>query len=286
MLPSETRTVAEVARAFARKDPKNAKLPLLTQALVTLGRDDGWGSTNANASALLALTELLQPQSEGGPTTTLTVKIDGKVQTVTLGPATPLVTLTSTSAGPVEVSLAAAAQGAVLVRAETSYVPAADGSEAPARSNGFVVTRELLRVTGEDTPAEKLALAEPGRDLPFSVGQVVEDHVQVVNPKNRNYVAVVVPLAAGLEVLNPRLATAPPEAKAKGVLTKAPTYVAFLDDQVAFYYDTLPAGTYDFYFRTRAQTEGRFTQPPAKAEMMYDATVVGASVGARITVAR
>ena len=74
VLPSETRTVAEVTRAFARRDPKNAKLPLLTQALVTLGRDDGWGSTNANASALLALTELLQPQAEGGPATTVAVK--------------------------------------------------------------------------------------------------------------------------------------------------------------------------------------------------------------------
>ena len=64
----------------------------------------------------------------------------------------------------------------------------------------------------------------------------------MVNPKDRNYVAVVVPLAAGLELLNPNLATAPPEAKARGAITIAPTYVAFLDDQVAFYYDTLPAG--------------------------------------------
>jgi hypothetical protein len=288
VLPSETRTVAQVARALAKRDPGNARLPLLTRALVTLGRDDGWGSTNANAAALLALSELLQPGTTGtgGPPTTLTVKLDGKNQSVTLSPATPLVTLTSATAAPIEVLLPAGGGGPVLVRAETSYVPAAEGSQAAARSNGFVVTRELLRVTGEDTPAEKLALAEPGQELSFAVGQVVEDHVQVVNPKTRNYVAVVVPLAAGLEVLNPRLATAPPEAKAKGGLTKEPTYVAFLDDQVAFYYDTLPAGTYDFYFRTRAQTEGRFTQPPAKAEMMYDAAVVGASVGARITVAR
>ncbi|HEY5907133.1 MAG TPA: alpha-2-macroglobulin family protein, partial [Vicinamibacteria bacterium] len=38
ILPNETRTLAEVARAFARRDPRNAKLPLLTQALVTLGQ--------------------------------------------------------------------------------------------------------------------------------------------------------------------------------------------------------------------------------------------------------
>lgn len=139
---------------------------------------------------------------------------------------------------------------------------------------------------GEDEPAEKLPLTEPGQTLAFSVGTVVEDHVQVVNPKNRNYVAVVVPLAAGLEPLNPRLATAPPEAKPKGALTLAPTYVAFLDDQVAFYYDTLPAGTYDFHFRARATTEGTFTQPAAKTEMMYDGAVVGSAVGARVKIER
>jgi len=194
--------------------------------------------------------------------------------------------LSGTTTAPAEVLLPAGATGTVLVRTETDYVPTADGSQAAARGSGFVVSRELQRITGEDAPAEKLALTEPGRTLSFAVGQVVEEHVQVVNPKARNYVAVIVPLAAGLEVLNPRLATSPPEAKAKGTLTKEPTYVAFLDDQVAFYYDTLPPGTYDFYFRTRAETEGSFTQPGAKAEMMYDAAAFGSSVGARITVTR
>jgi uncharacterized protein YfaS (alpha-2-macroglobulin family) len=57
-----------------------------------------------------------------------------------------------------------------------------------------------------------------------------------------------------------------------------------MDDYAAFYYNSLPAGTYDFFFRTRAYTEGSFVQPPAKAEMMYDAAVVGASNGTRIVV--
>ena len=94
------------------------------------------------------------------------------------------------------------------------------------------------------------------------------------------------PLAAGMEPLNPNLATAPPEARPAGSLTLAPTYVAFLDDQVGFYYDTLPAGTFDFYFRTRASTAGSFIQPPAQAEMMYDGAVRGTSAGARVEVTR
>jgi hypothetical protein len=96
----------------------------------------------------------------------------------------------------------------------------------------------------------------------------------------------VVPLAAGLEPLNPRLATAPPEAAPAGSLTRQPTYAAYLDDQVAFYYDSLPAGSYDFYFRTRATVPGSFVQPPAKAEMMYDGATRGSGAGARVTVER
>ncbi len=59
----------------------------------------------------------------------------------------------------------------------------------------------------------------------------------VVNPKDRNFVAVVVPLAAGMEPLNLSLATAPPEARTEGRFTSEPSYVAYLDDHVAFYYD-------------------------------------------------
>jgi len=62
--------------------------------------------------------------------------------------------------------------------------------------------------------------------------------------------------------------------------------VKFFDDRVAYFYDTLPAGTYDFRFRTRAATPGSFVQPAAKAELMYDAAVRGNSTGARIEVSR
>jgi hypothetical protein len=64
-----------------------------------------------------------------------------------------------------------------------------------------------------------MALTKPGSALRLTVGDVVEDHVEVITNSNHNYVAVVVPLAAGLEPLNPKLATAPPEATPSGSLT-------------------------------------------------------------------
>src|SRR6202043_2787016 len=164
----------------------------------------------------------------------------------------------------------------VVVRVDTSYLPAADGSQVAPAAAGFVVSRELLAVRGENLPPERLPLAAPGTTVHFTAGDVVEEHVQVVNPKDRHFVAVAVPLAAGMEPLNPSLATAPPEPKPRGTLSLRPTYAAYLDDEVTFYYDTLPKGTFDFYFRTRATTEGTFLQPAARAEAMNGAAAAAA----------
>jgi hypothetical protein len=205
---------------------------------------------------------------------------------VAVGGATPLLTLQGQTPAAGEVLWPQGRSGSLVARLESAYVPAEDGSQAAAQSSGFVVSRELLRVLGEGQAPERLALTAPGTTQIFELGGVVEEHVQVVNPKERHYVAIVVPLAAGMEPLNPALQTAPPEARAKGTLTRPPTYVQFLDDQVAYYYNTLPAGTYDFYFRERASTPGEFIQPPARAEMMYDASVSGSGVGARVRVVR
>ncbi|MCP4899227.1 MAG: hypothetical protein GY906_19865, partial [bacterium] len=174
----------------------------------------------------------------------------------------------------------------LVVRAEVSWVPAADGSLTPSDASGFVVSREMHVVRGADQPLELHPLSQPGETLTLTVGDILEDHVEVVNPTDRYYVAVVVPLAAGMEPLNPRLATAPPEATPSAGLTAEPTYSAYLDDHVAFYYNSLPKGTYNFYFRTRATIPGRFIQPAASTELMYDSTVRGNSNGASIEIAK
>jgi alpha-2-macroglobulin len=288
ILPTETRTVAEMTRALARKDGKNPKLQLLVDALVNLGRDDGWGTTNANASALLALGEVLQPPYAGSAPHSLQVKLGGEAaQAVTLGPAAPVSYLVGTDGGAGSVAVQpGAATRPVLVRVETQYLPAGDGAKVAAQSGGFVVSREMVKLAPAGAPPERIPLSEPGKTVRLVVGDVIEEHVRVVNPKERNFVAVVVPLAAGLEPLNPALATAPPEAKPTSGPTLKPAYVAFLDDQVAYYYNTLPKGTFDFYFRTRGSIEGTFLQPAARAEMMYDGAVSGNSPGARIEVVR
>lgn len=285
ILPSETRVLSELTRALALFDRDNGHFPALVDAIVALGNGDGWGNTNSNAAAILTLSELLSSEPSGSPVQSVRLRTGRHEETLRVGAETPVVYRTTSEPEGARVEVTSqGTTGRLVVRTETRYIPALDGSLVAAESSGFVVSRELHRVLQEGRPPERLPLSEPGKDFEFSVGQVLEEHVQIVNPKARNYVAVIVPIAAGVEVLNPHLATAPPEAVPRGRITLGPTYAAYLDDRVAFYYNSLPEGTFDFYFRTRAGTPGDFIQPAARAEMMYEGSVRGNSPGARIRV--
>ncbi len=282
ILPSETRTLAEVVRASSTSQKTDPRLPLLTDALVTLGQDDGWGSTQADASAMLALSDYLKRKNAKGETHRLNVKIGTQSQILEINPANPIVQISNNSAA--KITLRSEATQPLIVRSETSYLPQALGSQALAGTSGFVVTREMLRQRSDGAPADKISLNKPGITVRLSVGDVVEEHIEVISNSKHNHVAIAVPLAAGLEPLNPKLATAPPEATPSGTLSITPSYVAYLDDQVTFYYDELPKGAHHFYFRTRATVPGQFTQPQAHAELMYDAAIHGESAGALVEV--
>jgi uncharacterized protein YfaS (alpha-2-macroglobulin family) len=284
ILPSESRTVAQVLHAVAISNDEPRK-QLLVNALVTLGRGDGWGTTNANAEALLALSKFIATQPATAPVEAIDVTIGDAASKVEVGGGKAMVRLPEPSAAKLVLAKTSASEQLIGVLAETTYVPLADGSKEAPHAERLVVNREVQQVQPGDAPAIKIALDAPGKTIAFKIGEIAEDRVELVNPMDRNHVAIVIPIAAGMEPLNPALATAPPEAKPTGETTLAPSYVAFLDDHVAYFYDTLPKGTYQFAFRARAHIAGAFIQPAAYAEMMYDGSVNGNSSGAMITIA-
>jgi uncharacterized protein YfaS (alpha-2-macroglobulin family) len=117
-------------------------------------------------------------------------------------------------------------------------------------------------------------------------GEVVEERAEIVNPEDRTYVAISLPLAAGYEPLNPNLATAPAEAQPSSAPTLAPSWVSYGDDRVLYAYDSLPKGNYRFAFRLRAQIAGSYTQPPALIETMYKKGLRATSAGARVEIVK
>lgn len=287
ILPSESRTVAEVTRSLVASS-KNPRSQILVDALVNLGQKDGWGSTQANASAMFALSEVLETGTGATETHVLHSSVASQSKTeFTLSDQQAVHNIMFTTGKAVTLQSATAdASKPLLVRSETRYVPIQDGSLVKARAQGLVIDREHQKVNGDGKPMDKTPLSAAGLNLQYQIGDVVEEHVSVVNPTDRTFVAIVVPLAAGMEPMNPNLATSSEEAKPAGRLTQEPTYVAFMDDHVAYYYNDLPKGSYHFYFRTRATVPGRFVQPSAYAEMMYNEANRGRSNGAVVSIER
>ena len=280
---SEVKTLASVARSLYTVDPEDPKTRLLIDELISRGDTNGWGSTNANAAALLALGEVFRLQTppstghqfilqfgEESIELDTTGKTISQYETIAANPGGVI-----WKSGPADILPHA--------RLTLDYIPAASGDRVPGKNEGFVVERRIQIVRGENEPPI-VRPAKTGEALELEIGTIVEEHIRVVNPEERHYVAVAAPFAAGFEPMNPNLATAPKAAKPAGTMTQEPAYAQYQDDQVIFYYDILPKGTYNFYFRLKASIAGSFVHPPAKAEMMYRETVRGRSDGTRIIV--
>jgi uncharacterized protein YfaS (alpha-2-macroglobulin family) len=279
ILPSETRSLAEVTNAVAKATPDEPRLTVLREGLIRLGEGAGWGSTNANAAAIRALAAAWQRPASPVP---LVITQGSAVERVAIAADTPV--LRRTSSSPVGLGIENKSSAPAIALVDTRYQPTEPGSHAAPVQQGFVVTRQSFRVPASG-PGERLAPDGDG-SIKLAVGDVVEEVAELVNPEDRTHVAIRLPLAAGMEPLNPNLATAPAEASPSTRPTLQPTWVSFQDDHVLYAYDSLPKGNYRFLFRTRALIPGSFTQPPGEAEMMYRMGVYGASAGQGVVISR
>src|SRR5215469_5978641 len=126
ILPSETRSLAEVTMAVAMSSPDEPRLKMLRDGLIGLGAGDGWGSTNANAAALRALAASWAPPAQAVP---VAVAFGGETQSATLDRDRPLRRWTSDRALPVRLENRGTTPIAAL--SDLSYVPAEPGSAAP-----------------------------------------------------------------------------------------------------------------------------------------------------------
>jgi uncharacterized protein YfaS (alpha-2-macroglobulin family) len=271
-------SMAMVFRALIELDSENPKLGLLRDALVSFATAErGWGSTYDNRIAIDALAYYLTQAHE--PLKTATVTVAGKT-TLALDGKAKVATARFQTDEPPQASVKG---GPVGVRVAYTYLPAASGDQVKALKEGFIVSRTTTLLHADGSAEEHFADAS-GTSQKLTVGDVLELHTQVTTNEPRANVAIVVPFAAGLEPLNPDLANAPAEAKPSQSDSIRATYVQRLDNEVRYYFDSLPAGTQSFHFRVRAATEGSFVHPAPRAELMYREDVRGRGEGMRIVV--
>ena len=124
-------------------------------------------------------------------------------------------------------------------------------------------------------------------------GARVRVRLQMVSPMRRYHVALVDPLAAGLEVINPDLATSgtlPADAQTNDKIggwwwwRTWYEHENLRDDRVEAFTSLLYDGVYDYTYVARATTPGTFVVPPAKAEEMYTPETFGRSSGDKLVV--
>jgi hypothetical protein len=284
VLGSELKTIAAIIEALLRANPASKGIPLLSNYLVSRAGENGWGNTQDNVAGIRIMKSLLTNSAAGGGEVVLEVSSPrGTRQLSTGGKGLAIFTLDDPGPVRVVVRKGASAAAPVALFLSADYVPTVRGSQVKADNAGFAVERELLPIGRDGMPANRFRAAA-GTAIELPMDTVVEEHARVINFEDRNFVAVAVPIACGLEPLNPNLAGAPKEATPAGRLTVAPTYALYGDDAVIFYYDTLLKGTYDFFFRARASFSGAFSVPPARAELMYDLEVRGRSDGCELRI--
>lgn len=156
---------------------------------------------------------------------------------------------------------------------------------------GFTVLRQYEAVDNADDVKQNA-----DGSWTIKAGARVRVRLTMVAQARRYHVALVDPLPAGLEILNPELAVTESIPQDTGGNTSVTTYNSrsygygswywrqywfehqnFRDERAEAFASLLWEGVYKYTYVTRATTPGQFVVPPAKAEEMYHPETFGRS---------
>jgi len=128
----------------------------------------------------------------------------------------------------------------------------------------------------------------------IKAGKQVRVRVTMLAPARRNHVALVDPLPAGLEPMNPALAVtgtiAHDPAAQKGASARwgwTSTWYEhqnMRDERVEAFASRVWEGIHEYVYTARATTPGTFVVSPPKAEEMYSPEVFGRGAGDKVIV--
>jgi len=170
-------------------------------------------------------------------------------------------------------------EGRLYYRIGINY--ALDTGRIDGRSQGFTVTRSFESVGDDKNTVEKSAGI-----WHIKAGSLVRVTLTMKVPGQRYYVALVDPIAAGLEPLNPSLANTATRSHANLVSANQSSdywsrnwfsHQNLRDERAEAFADQLWGGEFKYSYLARATTLGRFIVPPARAEEMYNPETFGRS---------
>ena len=297
LLHSRQRTDAIVLDALIAAEPGNDLIPKLANSLLAHRVRGRWESTQENAWSLLALNRYFRTYEATTPNFQASVWLDERFAgahafrgrtTERLHINVPMQELLRTDTA--ELLIARQGAGRMYYRAGVRYAPT--DLRPSALERGFTVSRVYEAV---DDSAD----VQRGADGTWRVraGARVRVRVLMLAPSVRTHVALVDPLPAGFEPLNPdlrgvgftddqRTVSNPRERRAPQPTAQPWWFVHqnLRDDRAEAFATLLPAGLYEYSYLARATTPGSFVVPPPRAEMLYEPETFGRGGGDTVVI--
>jgi alpha-2-macroglobulin len=290
LLSSDRRTDAILLDALMEDNPQSDLIPKMVTGLLAHRTKGRWDNTQENVFVLLSMDRYFNTYEKQTPdfvarlwlgdTYAGSSEFRGRTTEIheTLIPMTYVLSETATGGGSQDFIISKEGPGRLYYRLGLRYAPT-DLNLDPL-DMGFVVQRRYEAV---DDPAD----ISQGSDGVWHIkaGARVRVHITLVADNRRYHVALVDPLPAGLEIVNPALAvsqSAPqedPATRRYGWWWWGTWYEHqnLRDDRAEAFTSLLWDGVYEYTYIARATTPGTFVVPPAKAEEMYSPEVFGRS---------
>jgi len=294
LLHSQRRTDGVVLEALVGAQPDNPLVPKVVRGLLGHRVQGRWDNTQENAWVLIALDRYFHAFEGQTPEFVARVWLGERFagshafngrQADRWQLSAPMAVLQEQR--PDGVTIGKEGPGRVYYRAGLRYAPR-DLDLLPLDA-GFVVGRSYEAVDD----ARDVVLGADGQ-WRVKAGARVRVTVTMTAPSRRLHVALVDPLPAGFEPVNPELQGSqqtPPAASAGRTAewgwwwrTYWYQHQNLRDDRAEAFTSLLPAGTYTYSYVARATTPGRFIVPPPRAEEMYSPETFGRGKTERVTV--
>ncbi len=291
ILHSDRRTDGIVLDALIVRRPGSDLIPKVVNGLLG-GRTAGrWDNVQENSFILLALKRYFDTYESQDPSFVARVWLGERYAGTHefTGRSTDRVRLNIPTAelvavGDTDIVVSKEGVGRLYYRLGLRYAP--ESLQLDPLERGFVVERTY---EGVDDPADVSRDADGTWHI--RAGAKVRVRLTMIAESQRTHVALIDPLPAGLEVLNPALATTPdlpadPSAVPVGWWWYGTWFdhQNLKDDRVEAFANLLPGGTYDYSYVARATTPGTFVTPPARAEEIYAPETFGRGATAKVIV--
>jgi uncharacterized protein YfaS (alpha-2-macroglobulin family) len=294
LLNSDRRADGILLEAMIGDQPKSDLIPKLVTGLLGHKKAGRWSSTQENAFVLLALDRYFAKYEGVTPDFVAKVWLGDRYAgdhqfkgrtTERHHIDVPMQLLADVKEG--DLTISKDGPGRLYFRVGMQYAPV--DLKPPPMDRGFTVTRKYEAV---DKPED--VKRDPDGTWRFKAGAKVRVRVTMVAPARRHHVALVDPIPAGIEPMNPALAVTGPipqdpnasQSQSRSYWWSRSWYEHqnMRDERVEAFTSLLWDGVHEYVYVARATTPGTFVVPPPKAEEMYSPEVFGRGAGDKVVV--